>query len=317
MISKTLLSAALAALAFASCRKAKPIDIAIPQSENSMVISSTVVNEHTIMVSAGYTLKSTASAAKTDSSKALPEGMLIDSAIITISEAGQTPVQLWKQSSGLYSTGDIALKPGKEYILSVTDCKKGTVSTATTTYVANNSPVHLSTTQAGAESDSLLKVDIAIDETGNGDYYFVSYSTLAQLRQAAGMIKEDTARKNMASLVSFESKKILLLDTSSARQNKICGSFLAKAGKGDTLVVQVARVDNAYYKYLTAYKRTGYFINQLTGEPINLPSNVQPGYGYFALYQSKEFIFDVAAGSFINLQKEVDDFIKDWPNGHL
>jgi hypothetical protein len=47
--------------------------------------------------------------------------------------------------------------------------------------------------------------------------------------------------------------------------------------------VALSNIPKGYYEYLAAYKRSGNLLSQLTGEPVNLPTNVQGGYGYFAL----------------------------------
>ena len=38
---------------------------------------------------------------------------------------------------------------------------------------------------------------------------------------------------------------------------------------------------------------TGYLVNQLTGEPVNLPSNMSNGYGYFTMHSSKRVRVDM------------------------
>lgn len=309
---KAILSATLAIMALACCRKPQPLDIAIPHGTDKMVISSNVVNEHLIIVTAGYSIRPTANLTMW-ANDSLPAEIFIDSAIITINAPDEAPVSLHKISPGIYSTSDITLKPDKEYKLTVADCKKGLVATATTSYITNSKHISVSTNNAGRENDSLLNVDLSIDETAAGDCFFVSYSTVSQLRKTVNKLTSSAPVTGLSSLVSFEPKQIQLFDGGMAKQNKIQGSFMAKAGMGDTLVVQVARIDKAYYKYLTAYKRTGYFINQLTGEPINLPSNIKIGYGYFALYQPQALIFDVATGAPIYIREGIDYFI----NSHI
>lgn len=317
MNNKTLLSGMFAALSLFGCRKPKPIDIAIPQSESKMVISSHVVNEHLIMVSAAYSIPPTAKPTTASSGKDIAREMLIDSALIVINEAGQPPVPMSKLSSVLYTVTNITLKPGTEYTLTITDCKRAVTTTATTTYTTTGSLINIATSAAGTAKDSLVNVAVSINDANAGDRYFVSYSTLSQLRRAVSVIKDNGLKADLASLVSFEPKRIQLLENTTTGKHKINGSFTAKAGATDTLLIQVARVDDAYYKYLATYKRTGYFINQLTGEPINLPSNIKTGHGYFALYQTREFVVDAATGEQINVAKSIDDLIKEWPNWHL
>ncbi|MGQ0828591.1 MAG: DUF4249 family protein, partial [Bacteroidota bacterium] len=59
----------------------------------------------------------------------------------------------------------------------------------------------------------------------------------------------------------------------------------------DTIAVELAHISKGYYEFLTAYKRSSKLINQLTGEPINYPSNVQNGYGYFNAHYPDGKIF--------------------------
>jgi hypothetical protein len=311
MNNKLLFSAAFLALVLVGCRKPKPLDIAIPQGTERIVISSNAINEHLIVVSAGYSMRPTANMT-TGAIDSLPAEMLIDSAHVTINVPNETPVRLQKLSPGIFSTSGITLKPDTKYELTVTDLKKGLIATATTTYVANTNPISVSTYNTGREIDSVLSIDLSIAETQTGDCFFVSYSTVNQLRKAVSKIRYSDPVTNLSSLASFGPKQIQLFDGGMAKQNKIEGSFMAKAGMGDTLVVQVAKIDKAYYKYLTAYKRTGYFINQLTGEPINLPSNIYTGYGYFALYRPKALFFDVTTGKPMHLSGEVANFINDY-----
>jgi hypothetical protein len=61
-------------------------------------------------------------------------------------------------------------------------------------------------------------------------------------------------------------------------------TFKNKMTTTDTLVVSVSAIDKSYYEFLSVYKRNGSIINQLTGEPINLPTNVKNGFGYFSTH---------------------------------
>lgn len=54
---------------------------------------------------------------------------------------------------------------------------------------------------------------------------------------------------------------------------------------GDTLIVILSNIEEGYYRYLDARRRTGGLIASLANEPINAPTNVIGGYGYFSAHQ--------------------------------
>lgn len=291
------------AISLFGCRKPKPLDIEIPQSESKMVISSMIVNDHAIAVSAGYTVGTALDLQTAAEDSSLPKDAFIDSAIITISSPEHSPVQLARAEQGLYITNDIDLVAGITYTLTVTDPKKNITATATTTYIPNNKNIGVASEFSTANGDSILKLNVTVDNANSDDRYFVSYGSLSQLR-AAAFVKDHSTKSKLKALASFEPKRIQLIDNNMLKQDKLEHSFSIRSALKDTMIIQVAHIDQAYYKYLTAYKRTGYFINQITGEPIDLPTNIQTGYGYFALFQIKSFLLDVSTGNFIEISKD-------------
>jgi hypothetical protein len=97
----------------------------------------------------------------------------------------------------------------------------------------------------------------------------------------------------MSSLQVFEPKRLELLTDADAKGDIIDKSFELLVSPSDTVVVTVGKIENHYFKYLDAYKRTGYLINQLTGEPINLPTNISGGFGYFSLFVPQRKVFNL------------------------
>ncbi|OSZ79172.1 hypothetical protein CAP35_13230 [Chitinophagaceae bacterium IBVUCB1] len=275
-----------------SCRKPKPLDIAIPQRKDEIVLSSMLTDGNTLLVAAGYSVEAISNINEETANTTVPKNMLIDSGLVTLTPAGGgEAITLTKVSAGMYGSRNMALQPGQRYTLRVTDLRKGLQATATTTLMPQPSacmvaPAYQSTT-AG---DTLYKLQIDIPDTYRGAQYFVSYTTSRQLRQNVKLFSQ-TASQNLSALTNFEPKQIELLQ--SDNDGQLSRSISVRVSPRDTLIVQVARIDDGYYKYLQAYKRTGYLINQLTGEPINLPTNIEKGHGYFSLAKPYRFVFDM------------------------
>ncbi|WP_276131951.1 DUF4249 family protein [Polluticoccus soli] len=269
--------------ALTSCRP-KPLDIEVPQQESKLVISASCINESTVLVAAAYSVTSLRNLEDT-SQDVVPQDMLADSAVVTIAAAGQIPDTLERVGKGIYGSRTLQLQPGVRYTLTVIDKKKNAAATATTTYMPKPEIEEVTPDVIRHEQDTVVKIHVKIRNVQPGDHYFMSYNTLDQAR---ALVLEP-----VSSLQSFSPKRIELFDDG-AHDGVITKTITLNASPSDTLVVHIGRVDEHYYKYLDAYKRTGYLINQVTGEPINLPTNISKGFGYFALYRAERRIFDLS-----------------------
>lgn len=59
---------------------------------------------------------------------------------------------------------------------------------------------------------------------------------------------------------------------------------------GDTVIVVLSNIEEGYYRFLDARRRTGGLIASLANEPINAPTNIIGGYGYFSAHQLRATI---------------------------
>jgi hypothetical protein len=69
--------------------------------------------------------------------------------------------------------------------------------------------------------------------------------------------------------------------------------YLPYVGLHDTIACTIAHITKGYYEFLDAYKRSSSLFNELSGEPINYPTNVEGGYGYFATEYPDIRFFDM------------------------
>jgi len=56
----------------------------------------------------------------------------------------------------------------------------------------------------------------------------------------------------------------------------------------------LSNISPDYYKFLTTWKTSAQLFNQLTGEPINFPTNIKGGYGFFTTTNPDVRIFDLS-----------------------
>lgn len=282
MSPKAILLTSAAFFFLASCRP-KPIDIDVPQKAGTISISSACPDAHTVYVSASYSVNSLMAILDTShaqSNPVIPKELLIDSAIVTLRIAGSAPDTLRKTADGLYSRSNLQLQPGVQYTLAVLDCKKGVTAFANTTYQPEPAVDSMYPEQVNTGAEVVTKLHLRLQKVTSGSYYFVSYNTMRHARENAIPLP-----KNKYALNLFVPKQIELFTADVVNNGKLEKAITLQVKPTDTLMVQVGQVDKAYYDYLSAYKRTGALINQLTGEPINLPTNISSGLGFFSLYQ--------------------------------
>lgn len=59
---------------------------------------------------------------------------------------------------------------------------------------------------------------------------------------------------------------------------------------GDTVVAVLSHIEEGYFRFLDARRRFDGIVASLANEPINLPGNVEGGYGYFSAHHPRAII---------------------------
>lgn len=287
---KTLVIAAtMLATTLYSCRP-KPLDIEIEQTPPMLTLSSAAPDNHTVLVSAGYSITSLLNLNDTvNGSVKIPKEMLLHDAVLTITEAGGERDTLFAISDGLYGSRNLLLEHGATYTIDVYEKNKGHIATATTTYQALPEVTYSDPRLKRIKGDTTVTIDVDIKNAREGEYYFISYNTTA-------LARKQLAQKTMdvSTLASFTPKQLTLINGTTHQNGNLEKKITMQVNSNDTLLIQTGRIDRAYFDYLTVYKKSGSLINQLTGEPINMPTNIIKGFGFFSLYAPVRKIFYLA-----------------------
>jgi hypothetical protein len=181
--------------------------------------------------------------------------------------------------SPVFFSEDIQLRPYSLYSLTVLDSQTGEFVKATTTMLPRVKLNDIAMNMVRRDKDTSLKVTVRLyDDRSAKRYYLVTF----KLNEQDPLPPKHTfARPSLYS-------QIELFDNSKASDGQLAfektyNSSLISFDGRDSVVVEISEVSEAYYNYLVIYKKTASLINQLTGEPINLPSNVEGGTGFFFL----------------------------------
>jgi hypothetical protein len=279
-----------ALLLIASCRP-KPLDIDIHQSPGAFSIASYCPDDHSVFVSATYSVSAMMKVLDTATIKELPAtagNLLMEDAVVTIRNPDNSIDTLRRLAPGIFGRSDLHLLKGQPYTLNVFDTRKGSAATATTSYQPAPVLDTLYPALVKRISDTSCRLHLRLKDVTASSYFFVSYNTARQARAIATPLP-----KNVQALNLFLPKQIALLNAGDAVSSSLEKDIILQVDARDTVLVQIAQVDKSYYDYLTAYKRTGSLVNQLTGEPIHLPTNISSGYGYFSLFNPVRALYDL------------------------
>lgn len=261
-----------------------PLDIDIPEPEQQLVVSSFAIppQELAIIFSRTFSALYNQSDSTLLEDSDLLEKILVDSGLVTLVYAGTTDT-LTRLAPGVYASVNAQQIDNERYTLLARDYKTGKSIVAETVLMP---PVSLDSVEAkisplGGGADTSYSFEARFkDPAGVGNYYLLTYTNFSDFEQVQDGYTAGVFNFKPAQFAVFT-------DQNQGDGNDIKYNPLYSGAKNDTLVVALSNITKDYYDYLTAYKRSGNLFSQLIGEPINLPSNVQGGYGYFAMIRPK------------------------------
>ena len=285
-----ILSILFLALIFTKCTP-QPLPIVIEELKPKIAISSIAIDANTVMVIASYSVNSLTSLnySANANTPVLPDGILIDNAIITISD-GTKIFTLDKIYPGIYSKTDMNLTPGTQYNLSVTDLAKGEHIVAKTTYYEALPADKILPVVTRNPHDTSIQLKLSMQDNSTSiNYYVMAYD-----RINPNTVPSPINSPNF-SIVGLDAvKKVEIFSSADAVNGMIYKTFdILNIKPSDTLFVHYGKIDKGYFNYIKSYKKTGSLVNQITAEPITLPTNTITGFGYFALYGVQRSIFDL------------------------
>lgn len=261
----------------------KPLDIDIPEPPQRLVVSAFAIPPQELAVTLTRTFSALLGEDSVDlNNPDVSSLVFVDSALVTLSYSGRTDT-LFKLTPALFGSLTAEQRFNERYFLKVKDFTTGLEVSAETVLLP---PVALDTVYpvvsilTGFE-DTLHTFQYQFrDEPGTENYYVATYTNFNTLSQQISNPGQ--------SLFNFNAQQFHVFSDKTSGDGQPISFKPDFAGtKGDTLAVALSNIPKGYYEFLAAYKRSGNLFSQLIGEPINLPTNVIGGYGYFAMIRPK------------------------------
>lgn len=289
---KILLGCLLASLlyALASCTP-NAIDLDIPQIESKPVVSSQIVPYQTMFISLTRSFSALSNATSNDNqvNEGFLNNLLIKNALVTVSYFGKIDT-LNMIAPGIYGSAKTLQYEYGIYTLYAKDPETGKEITASTQINPQVKFDTLNVKLNKMEKDTEVFIGYSFhDIPGISNWYVINY-----------YVKQDTvkgANLDIANYFEQGSKKLNefeLLSDKFFEGGVYNGSRkLNNLKSTDTLAITLSNISEGYFNFLHTYLNSGNVINQISGEPINYPTNVSNGYGYFSAHYPNVRIIDL------------------------
>ena len=271
----------LIALIFGGCTP-KPLKVNLPQAETKLVVASQVVPNAGMVVAVSKSFSALDNTGKengdtTNSGNSLDE-YLDSGAEVTITYNGITE-KLYGDTSlpGIYVNPFIPQLFDVEYTLKVFDPETGLRVQASAVMLPR---VFFDTVYAvrgsGSDSEHVFLHYTISDPPDRPNWYMLNIYDAAQKDSTDGQGGpfSNGGKRNLTiafSDAAFEGQTY----------NNVVNLYYWNT---DSLVASVANISEDYYNYLNARERGGGIAASLFNDPVNYPTNVQGGYGFFTTH---------------------------------
>lgn len=260
-----------------SCRP-KPIDIDVNSEEEKLVIFSEAIPDHSIFISVTKTF----SPLKVDPVANVNDILIKDAKITLTSNSGNytfVPVK-----PGLYASyNTFPFKTGQIFNLTVE--AEGKIIHSTSTMLQG---VKFNTIEPIVEKlakDTNIYVNFSFSDIPNEDnWYLLNFYKKQPI---------DSDYSNYFNNGSNTNCKTIILSDKEFNNLYSKKIELENVTKKDSIAVTLSNISENYFNYLNFRISNGNVLNQLNMEPINYPTNIINGYGFFNTHNPDIHYFDL------------------------
>lgn len=257
---------ALLGLLFTACRP-EPIPINVEPAPPKLVLFTHAVPGNVMLV----TLTKSFSALDGITEDEY-QNLLVSGATVQVTAAGQT-YGFFELGPGLYASFSPLDQAGQT--LHLTASHNGETITATTQVLEQVSFTNVLPIIDKLPNDTTVNIQMDFTDPAQDNWYMIN------------VYKRDINGNAQIDGVNFFANGSNLLErTILLSDDEFSGTYSQKhkfngLHHTDSVVVTLSNISQDYYNYLSLRGEGGNFLNEINLEPVNYPSNVENGYGFF------------------------------------
>jgi len=252
----------------------EPIETEIEQAESKIVVSSQVIPGNFMLVTVSRSFSALEGSYGSDLDQEDLDQFLVKDAIVVLSYADRVDTLVNSPDApGVYASLLRLEEANQSFELYVYDPKTKESVTARSTMLdrVNLETVTATTSIAPLIDDTIYTMKYSFTDPPEDNWYVVNVFDPNNLQVNFNFLgnENDQVYTQLVSDKSYDGSTIEF-------SSEIIGYDF-----NDTVTVMFSNISESYFRFLDARQRGGGIISSVTGEPINHPTNVQGGYGYF------------------------------------
>ena len=253
----------------------------VPRAKPELVVSTQVIPDQSLLVLLTRTFGALEASDDSDPEDLLDFISVGDALVVLEGPSGRdTLVEL---GSGTYGSTLVAFQPGEEYTLRISTVEFGEVyATTEVKEKVDFTDVAVELFHTGYD-DTLAQITYTFTDPPEENWYMIN-------------VQEVEREDIVENLLNPRAFTILLPDDEFNGQpfGEKFRVFPRDYAPGDTIAVSLSNISEAYYEFMELRIDNRFSFVEFVSEPVNYPSNVVGGKGYFNLYvpDVRFFVFD-------------------------
>jgi hypothetical protein len=273
----------LLAICYLTSCKPNAIELDVPQAPQKIVVASQQAEDNyfVVVLSKTFGALEQKNINLQDLTQPLPEELLVTGALVELHSHGIS-TQLWELSPGVYATDELMPDYHEMYTLKVTDAAQEKHVIAQTRMLPKVLLDSFAVTPIPGKKNEYTLQYAFTDIEGTDNWYVVHFYTKDNAKDS---IPENPRNVDYIAKRLLEQRLDFDLITEADLVNgtyRVTKNF--KSDMLDTFGIALSNISKGYYEFLQAQKKYASINNKIRGEIINMPTNIQGGYGYFNLH---------------------------------
>ena len=266
---------------FVSCLP-EPLEVKnIPKIKPEIVVATQLIPDNTLVVLLTKTFGAL-DASKDSDPEVLIEQISVNDALVTV-KGPDGVYELTRLDQGVYGGIFIPFREGETYELHVNSASLGEVHATTTVRSEVKFDSIMADLYLNGYGDTLAQITYSIQDAAEKNWYMINVQEVEQ---------EDAVR-NLINPRAYT----VLLDDETFNGEMFYDTFRVfprDYSPGDSIAVTLSNISEEYYKFMKIRVDNRYSFVEFLSEPVNYPSNVVGGKGFFNLYipDVRFFVFE-------------------------
>jgi hypothetical protein len=249
-----------------------PLEVSgIPKVKPQIVVSTQIVPDQALVVLLTKTFGALEASDDSDPEQLLRQIAVTDAVVVLAGPDGRDTLQAL--GNGVYGHIVLPLKEGEEYSLYVKSETMGEVSATTKVKPRITFDDIKAQLYFAGFDDTLAQITYRFTDPPEKNWYMLNVQHVEQERLAENILNPRVFTRVMADN-----------DFNGGQYHETFRVFPRDFKPGDTIAVFLSNISEEYYRFVKLRLDNRFSFVEFLGEPINYPSNVEGGKGFFNLY---------------------------------